>query len=82
MSESMRSLATWIPAIAAALAVVGLARSVYVHFVGERPSHLLRPRQAFNEELRPLTTLLPSRGEVGYVTDEPFKAPEARRKAA
>jgi len=74
-ARSMRALARSIPAIAASLAVVGLSRSVYVHFVAERPSDLLRPRQAFNEELRPLATLLPARGEVGYVTDEAIQSP-------
>src|SRR5207248_7215572 len=33
----------------------------------EATSDLLRLRQAFNEELRALATLLPARGEVGYV---------------
>src|SRR5947207_3377716 len=74
-ARSMRALARSVPAIAASLAVVGLSRSVYVHFVAERPSDLLRPRQAFNEELRPLATLLPARGEVGYVTDEAIQSP-------
>jgi len=41
----------------------------------EATSDLLRLRQAFNEELRALATLLPARGEVGYVTDEPIQSP-------
>jgi len=64
-----------LPALAALLAVVGLARSVYVHFVVERPADLMDPRPAFDEELRPLAALLPPRGEVGYVTDEPIQSP-------
>jgi hypothetical protein len=71
----MRSLPNSLPVIAALLALAGLSRIVYVHFVAERPSDLFRQRHVFNEELRPLATLLPSRGEVGYLTDEPIQSP-------
>jgi hypothetical protein len=70
-----RRLPDLLPAIAAVLAVVGLCRSLYVHFVAERPADLIAPRHAFDEELRPLSAVLPPRGEVGYVTDVPIEAP-------
>jgi hypothetical protein len=75
VSSSRRPLAGSVPAIAALLALVGISRSVYVHFVAERPADLVVRRHAFDEELRPLAALLPSRGEVGYVTDQPIQSP-------
>jgi hypothetical protein len=58
--------------VAATLAVVGLCREMYVHFVVEAPTDLFRKHPAFDAEYRLLRTLLPASGEIGYVTDVPI----------
>jgi hypothetical protein len=57
---------------AAALAVVGLCRGAYVHFVVEAPADLFRRHPAFDAEYQLLRNLLPTSGEIGYVTDVPI----------
>jgi hypothetical protein len=52
-----------------ALALVGLARISYFHFVSE-PLH--EPRRAhIDDRFRALRALLPRQGEIGYLSDEP-----------
>jgi hypothetical protein len=58
--------------VAAALAVVGLCRGAYVHFVLEEPADLFRGHAAFDAEYQSLRDLLPTSGEIGYVTDVPI----------
>src|SRR2546428_12277995 len=57
---------------AAVLAVVGLCRSAYIHFVVEPPADLFREAPALDSGFQPLRKLLPAAGEVGYVTDLPL----------
>jgi hypothetical protein len=57
---------------AAALALIGLCRSAYVHFVTEPAAHLFRLGPAFDAPYQPSRELLPAKGEVGYVSDLPL----------
>jgi hypothetical protein len=51
------------------LALVGLARIAFFHFVSE-PVH--EPRRAhIDARFRALRTLLPAQGPIGYLSDEP-----------
>jgi hypothetical protein len=58
-----------ITAAVAMLAVVGMLRSVWLHFVSE-PLHDVR-RERIDPRYAPAKALLPSTGEIGYVSDAP-----------
>ena len=58
-----------IAAAVAALAIVGMAREGWVHFVSE-PRHDPR-RERIDPRYRAVKGLLPASGEIGYVSDLP-----------
>jgi hypothetical protein len=58
-----------ITAVVALLAVVGMLRSAWFHFVSE-PLHDSR-RAPIDARYAPVKALLPPSGEIGYVSDEP-----------
>jgi len=59
-----------ITAAVAVLALVGLLRSAWFHFVSE-PLHDVR-RERIDPRYAPVKPLLPATGEVGYVCDVPM----------
>jgi hypothetical protein len=59
-----------ITAVVAVLAVVGLLRSAWFHFVSE-PLHDVR-RERIDPRYAAVKALLPATGEVGYVCDVPM----------
>ena len=58
-----------ITAAVAMLAAVGMLRSGWLHFVSEPLNDFRRER--IDPRYAPVKTLLPSMGEIGYVSDEP-----------
>ena len=61
-----------ITAAVAVLALVGLLRSAWFHFVSE-PLHDVR-RERIDPRYAPVRALLPATGEVGYVGEVPMLA--------